>query len=673
VRRRDISKFFLASATGTVVMPLRTLAQSLSGKPHDLPVNPESAPGISATNRSNISGALDVIRYGVVPNDSAAATSNTALLRALLDPTKSGPGGTVLFQNTTGHDVYYFNAVVPIRDGTRIDLMGCTIDYTATATAKDINSGLLFALRDFVCENGTITVACDTSAATGSGHAIQIGARGSVSSYFTVWDSHLATQMGNIQLRNLRIIVKNSGTDIGGSTAIGIFGGVQNLVAENIVIDGSGTLLSGIYYEFGWATNEAQPNLRQTSHAHNMRFTNIIVKNMSNASGIALGLVGAYSCMVDGLHVTTGKHAFLGYPGEAMFYRPWAGADQAAPKGAITLRNIVAQSLSGTAVVFTGAQTSPSGYLSSLFSSLGHPSTQRAQTDLADFSIEGFSITNCLGWGIYTSAGRADIRNGGISGCQRGVVSTDECTKLTVEGVDIVGCQQHGMQLDIGVAIWSPPRTKKVAIRDCYIAGNSTSSVGKFAGIEIGSNTDSAIIENCRIGYENDYAGVAETTQGDGIFVSSAKATNVICRDNHVGGVAGPGTSAYHSVAAGAATANGNTIERGTGLTTTVGNWSTDLQSADPQIARNNSTITTQSLRVVRVTASAAVTGVVLGAGYQRGQAITIIHEGAAANTIMFAASGTSNVADGASDVVSGMTSRTFVWDTATNLWYPNK
>jgi hypothetical protein len=671
MRRRDIANLLFASAAGALVSPLQAIAQSFIAQPSDPQEGIAGTARNSATGGSNISEQLDVIQHGVVPNNPAAATANTTSLRALLDPAKAGPGGTVIFQNTTGHDVFHFNGVVPIRDGIRIDLMGCTIDYTATATAKDINSGLLFALRDFACENGTITVACDTSAATGSGHAIQIGARGAASSYFTVWDSNLPTQMGNIQLRNLRIIVKNTGANIAGSTAIGILGGVQNLVAENIVIDGSGTLPSGIYYEFGWATNEPQPSLRQTSHAHNMRFTNIIVKNMSNANGVALGLVGAYSCMVDGLHVTSGKNAFLGYPGESMFYRPWVNADQAAPTCAITLRNIVAQSLTSTAIVFTGAQRSSSSYLSSLISGLGHPSAESAQTDLADFTVEGFSIANCTGWGIYTSAGRADIRNGRISGCQRGIVSTDECTKLAIEGVDIVGCQQHGMQLDIGVAIWSPPRAKKITIRSCYVAGNSTSSAGRFAGIEIGSNTDSAIIENCRIGYENDYAGVSESTQGDAIFVSSAKAANVVCRDNHVGGVAGTVATAYHSVASGATTANGNTIERASGVTTVAGNWVTDFQSSAPQIARSNSTITTQNLRVVRVTAAAAAAGVVLGAGYQHGQTVTIIHEGAATNTIMFAASGTSNVADGASDVISGLTSRSYVWDTATNLWYP--
>jgi hypothetical protein len=549
------------------------MAQSLTGEPHSGQENAASSASMAPVDQPSTTALIDVRRYDIEPNDPAAASTNTAALRALLNPAKAGPGAKVIFPNTTGQDVYHFNGVIPIKDGIRIDLMGCTINYAAAVTSKDVNSGLFFALRDFVCENGTITVACDTSAATGSGHAIQIGARGVDSAYFTVWDSHLPIQLGNVQLRNLNIRINNTGTNLAGSTAIGILGGVQNLVAENIVIDGSGTLPSGIYYEFGWATSEAQPQLRQTSHAHNLRFTNITVRNMSDANGVALGLAGAHSCTVDGLHVTSGKTAFLGYPGEAMFYRPWAGADQSASRNVITLRNVEVQSLTSTAIVFTGAQRASASYLSSLIAGLGHPDAERAQTDLADFSLQGFSIANCSGWGIYTSAGRADIGNGKISGCQRGVVSTDECTNLNIDGVEIVDCQQHGMQLDIGVAIWSPARLKKVVIRNCYIAGNSNSAAGKFAGIEIGSNTESALIENCRFGYESDYAGVSETTQGDAIFVSSPNAANVVCRGNHVGGVAGAGRSAYHSVASGAAAANGNSIERATGITSVTGNW----------------------------------------------------------------------------------------------------
>jgi hypothetical protein len=75
----------------------------------------------------------------------------------------------------------------------------------------------------------------------------------------------------------------------------------------------------------------------------------------------------------------------------------------------------------------------------------------------------------------------------------------------------------------------------------------------------------------------------------------------------------------------------------------------------------------------LRVTAGAAVTGIILTPGTKPGQELTIIHEGAAANTITFAAAGTSNVADGVSDVITGPSARTYVWDSVTALWYPMK
>lgn len=229
------------------------------------------------------------------------------------------------------------------------------------------------------------------------------------------------------------------------------------------------------------------------------------------------------------------------------------------------------------------------------------------------------------------------------------------------------------MQLDIGVAIWSPPRTKKIAIRACHIAGNSRSGPGRFPGIEIGANTDSALIENCRLGYEKDYDGLVETTQGDAVLVASPAAANVICRQNHVGGVSGQAASAYHSAATGTAPANGNTIEHATGVTSASGNWLTDFHSRSPQPVHDNATITTQNLRTVRINASSAATGVILGPGYSPGQTVTVVHEGAASNTITFAAADTSHVADGRADVIPGLTARSYVWDAGTNLWYPSK
>jgi hypothetical protein len=75
----------------------------------------------------------------------------------------------------------------------------------------------------------------------------------------------------------------------------------------------------------------------------------------------------------------------------------------------------------------------------------------------------------------------------------------------------------------------------------------------------------------------------------------------------------------------------------------------------------------------IRCQPAGAVTGEILAVGSTNGQRVTVFNESAAANTITFAASGTSNVADGTGDVVAGLTSRTFVWNASTSLWYPAK
>lgn len=73
----------------------------------------------------------------------------------------------------------------------------------------------------------------------------------------------------------------------------------------------------------------------------------------------------------------------------------------------------------------------------------------------------------------------------------------------------------------------------------------------------------------------------------------------------------------------------------------------------------------------VRVTTAAAVTGIIIPAATgSPGAILNVIHEGAAANTITFAAAGTSNVADGTSDVITGPSAATFIWDNNTSLWY---
>lgn len=92
------------------------------------------------------------------------------------------------------------------------------------------------------------------------------------------------------------------------------------------------------------------------------------------------------------------------------------------------------------------------------------------------------------------------------------------------------------------------------------------------------------------------------------------------------------------------------------------------MSSASAASVASSGTITTAGLDVSRVTTSGAVTGVILQAGTYAGQYCTVINE--SANSITMAASGTSHVADGTSDVIAANSARRYVYDTGTSLWY---
>jgi hypothetical protein len=500
----------------------------------------------------------DVRRYGLAANRPDAAASNARALAALLAPTGAF-AGNIWFPNNTGSDVYYFDDVIAVHDDIHIDLQGCTLEFSKAATKTDSNSGFFSVLRNFSIENGSIVVKYDMGGiASSAGSAIHIGNRGSDSAHFApTYDSLLKSPMGNVTIRNLRI---RSGVAKG--IGIEMTGGLVGVIMENVWIDGQGALAGGIYYEFGWAT-PGQTDLRQTSHAHNMRFSNICVTDLRRDIGVAISLAGAYGCLIDGLHVSGAAAAFNGTPGESLFFQPWKGVDEAGAKHAIALRNVIAQSLTGTALTFAGAQVAANGYLGKR--NLG----AAAQTDLAEYSLEGFSLQGSAGgWGVYTSAGKTDIRNGRISGFQRGIVQNNDCTRLFVNAVDVVGCSQFALQLDLGNTIWSPARKKMGEIRNCFIAGNGTLGAGQYPAILL-DTCAGFVIEGNRIGYEPAHDGIVESSQGHAIQVGT-HTNNVICRGNYVGGVH-ENCVAYCALATD--DARGNIIESPGGIVTTRGSW----------------------------------------------------------------------------------------------------
>jgi hypothetical protein len=89
---------------------------------------------------------------------------------------------------------------------------------------------------------------------------------------------------------------------------------------------------------------------------------------------------------------------------------------------------------------------------------------------------------------------------------------------------------------------------------------------------------------------------------------------------------------------------------------------------SSPAVTATSGTITTSAKGTTKTNPAGNITAVVLQAGGNDGQQVTVINE--SAFTITFAAAGTSNVADGVSDVIAALTSRVFTWDSHTNLWY---
>lgn len=504
----------------------------------------------------------DVRRYGLIPNNVAAAAANTAALKALVSPSGTF-AGSLRFPNTTGKDIYYLNDIIPFHDGIHLDLEGCTLHFSKTGVRDDTNSGFIFALRDFSIANGAVVIDYQMGGGgTSAGSALTFGNRGDESRFFSpTYDSLLPSPMGNIVVRNLRI---SSNTK--GGSGIEMTGGLNGVVMENIWIDGSaGSLNNGIYYEFGWATNEPKRELRQTSHAYNMRFSNINISNLNTKDGEAFALAGAYNCWIDGLYVKSAKVLFACTPGESAFYRPWRGIDQIGAKRNIAVRNIVGVGITGTAIGVAGASSKAGGYLSVT------RNTAIDETDLTDFSVDGFAIDGANsdgGYGIHSSSEKLDVRNGRITNFSRGIVTTHECTRMTIESVDIFGCKQCGMQIGQQSSIWNPPRQKMGYIRNCFIAGNSVASPGVFAAIEI-DLCATFVIEGNRLGYETAHDGVPETTQGYAVRVGS-QSNNVVCRCNHVGGIREGGVAFVNQSAAGM---QGNTIENSSGIVSTAGFW----------------------------------------------------------------------------------------------------
>jgi len=241
--------------------------------------------------------------------------------------------------------------------------------------------------------------------------------------------------------------------------------------------------------------------------------------------------------------------------------------------------------------------------------------------------------------------------------------TTETTFKTLIEGSTLSSVTINGGVIVLQGADRYIAKDVRVTIRECAISGGAlvaSSSNSRLENLQVNASSLAS----------NLLASVNNSVLVNVAFTNDASATLMLsCQDNVLINCSG---------------APSNFVNSGTNhklLKSTFnsifyddswlpsGVFSTGQSGSSPVLATNG-TISTSGLGVTRVSPGGAVTGVILQAGTVAGQACTVINESVAANSITFAAAGTSNVADGTSAVLVGLRSMAFTWDTATSRWY---
>ena len=470
----------------------------------------------------------DVLRYQLTPNDATARARNTAILRKLVSATGTSPyTGRVRFTNTTGADVYYFDDIIQVKDGIVLDLDGSTLDFAKRYAVADDYMGFLTFVRDVTIENGAINVNYDGTAGKNPGSGLRIGSRrGYPFGGFTrgIEDEDLSVPQGGITVRNLRVTTNNAS-----GAPILMLGGLDGVSMENVLVDGQGAAIKGIYYEFGfWHHNHIRAST-QSSHARNLSFKNIHISDLNTGSAVAFSLVGALSAWVSGLWIDGSFNGVVIRSGEALYYN--VGTPYIGVRARIVLENINGKNIASNGIYLQGAERASGGYLSTVIAALPANLAAAAQTDLIEFFLDGFSI-DASGVGLRVS-GPSVIRNGSLHGTASSgqVIIDDECVQFDFDDVRVVGSSGMGIRANFGGAVWNPARLKIGSIRNCLVAGNGGPSISI-------DRVQSVLIENCRLD--------DKTTQMNDVSVSAATA-RVVCGGKHAS-ISG-GKTAYATIA----------------------------------------------------------------------------------------------------------------------------
>jgi hypothetical protein len=701
----------------TLISSVTALTAAVIGSLTGPPTAAEIASGVTVTAQQY--PVNNFLRYGIVPNSVGAAATNTAILKTLWNPTTGIPGAYQL-PIVTGSDVWYFNASIAMHDGVYLDLNGQTMSWSYATVLADNACGCLNALRNVKIENGNITwVTTNSSGTTNYGNGLMFGGRGGTTFFGNIYDSLLSAPMGNILVKNVRLNGTASSTE---SRAIFMLGGLVNVTFDTVTIQGNNALLDGHYYEFGYATNPTDFNSSQSSHAHNLRYIDMVIDSCVN-SGISGN--GAYDVMHDGVVVTNCNNPIAWGIGEASFINPENPTDIAGAKSLIHVKNSVLSPLAaGTAGVgivgsvgslVATASYKPQWVASYTYSNIGDivynggnlyklltgapgasgssggPTgtalsgitdgaltwgylNKQFSTDLLDCVVDNVKVVQTGaniggGYGVNVNAAtRMRITSLYTQGCQRGVSSSQDGTRITIEDSIIRDSTNCAIELaGVGqTGVYGSGRTSMVSIKNNWLVGNNTT--GGAGAIQL-TSCKGAVIEGNRFGYETAHDDVAETTQLAAVSIDT-NSFNVHVRNNYVAAV----TSGQAFVAASGGTTRNNRLENNSGVQTASGAWITDwTTSGSATVIASNGAFTPTNLRYIRAAPAGAVTGVILNPGLavagEPAQEVVIINESTGADSITFAVS-SSNVANGSSCVIPGLTARRFVWDASTSLWY---
>lgn len=579
-----LSKYLTISATGALV-PALLSSTVMTGASIGALLNPqaqwESNQGVTITDFSKGLVEVDVQRYGILPNNIAFATANTAALKALLNPLiAAGFQGKLIFPPLIGGDTYHFNDNIQVRDKTHMDLQGCRLLFTKAAAAADQFMGCFTFIRDVTIENGSIEANITGTVGSNALPLLRIGSRsgykfGSFTTGIIEKDDLIDAglqPMGNNTVRKVYFKTNNL---IGNCTAMVVqISGLRNDYFDNCSFEGNGATGpdTGIYYEMGDGSKNgfpATPAKWSTSSAINLRYKDIRGKNLNltTGGGAVISITEAASFVMDGVYGDSVRGIVESRVGEGHFrvWNPTAGPRIGKIRG-------ITGNCTGVGISVQGAQGTTTGQFSdAAMIAAGLPVlTNTEKVDLISYLIEGFDILSSNGTGLALNA-PCIVRSGSVRGASNTILIQGECPVAVLDSVWSYSATSTGIRADTLSTLFA--RNKILRITNCKVVRGAAQAISL-------NYIDSAYVGFNQLGADVGYDNANETTQGIGV-AAAANCLGVICEGNYVRTSGGAVAYNLGSIA-GADESGGSGIVSMLGPTQTyAGKWRGVVQTAN--------------------------------------------------------------------------------------------